>query len=111
MTIGLVSFKFLKPSASARISLSSAEWSSCLEEICNISCLVFRVKLEIVFHTLLTLGLDIEILEVIPADGLSFILIKSAILFVNKLMESVLGIIQAVLMSLRVHDSQHLVVS
>ena len=68
------------------------------------------VQLEIVFHTLLPLGLYIEVLEVIPADGLSLILIKSLRFLFNKLMKSILGITQSSLMCLRGHDSQHMVV-
>ena len=66
--------------------------------------------MEIVLHTLLALGLHIEVLEVIPADGLSLILIKSLSLLINKLLKSVPGITQTSLVGLGGHNSEHVVV-
>lgn len=52
------------------------EWSPNLEVVCDITSLALGVQLEVVLLSLLSLGLDIDILVVIPADGLSLSGIK-----------------------------------
>ena len=56
------------------------EWSPDLKIISNIASLVLGIQLEVVLLALLSLGLDIDILEVIPIEGLTFFFIKRIIL-------------------------------
>lgn len=97
--------------AALRCSLSGAERSPCLKEVRDVTRLVLRVQLEVVLHALLALCLAVEVLVIIPADGLSFILIERLRLLVYELGKPFLRIGESLLVVLGVHDAQHLVVS
>ena len=100
----------MKQSANSICSLSGAEWSPDFEEICDVASLIFGVQLEVVLNALLTLGLDVEVLEIIPVDGLSLILIECFSLLSNEFLETFLRVSHSLLVVLGVHDAQHLVV-
>lgn len=53
------------------------ERSSDFEIISNITGLVLGVQLEVIFLSLLSLGLDVEILVVIPVNALTLLVVKS----------------------------------
>ena len=90
--------------------MSGTERSPNFQEISDFAGLILRVQLEVVLYALLSLGFDIEVLVIIPADCLSFFLIESASLLSDEFLETFLGFGQSILVILRVHDTQHLVV-
>lgn len=92
------------------VSLSGTEWSSDFKVISDVTSLVPRVELEVVFLALFSMSLHIDVLVVIPVDGLSLILIECLGLSGNELIKSGLGLSSTRLVCLRVHHTEHMVV-
>lgn len=76
----------------------------------NIASLVLGVQLEVVLLALLSLGLDVQVLIIVPANRLAFLTIERFSLLCDKFIESIMGLINSLLVLLTVDDSEHFVI-
>lgn len=86
------------------------EWSPNFKIVGNIASLVLGVQLEVVLLALLCLSLDVQVLIIIPTNRLAFLAIESFCLLCDKFIESIMGLINSLLVLLTVDDSQHFVI-
>ena len=93
------------------ISLSCAEWSSCLKVVSDITILRLCVEIEVVLLSNLSLYLDMNILEIINTEGFSLVNVKVLGSLSDNFLHSLLLLLLSLLMSLAMCTSQNLVVS
>ena len=68
--------------------------------------LVPGVEVEAEFLSLLGLGLDVDILEVVDGQGLSFLVVEQFGSLFSEFLDSVLGVVHSLLVSVGVGHSQ-----
>ena len=69
----------------------SAKRSPDLKVVSNIACFVLGVQLEVVLLTLFSLGLDVDVLVVVPANRLALCAIEALGLLFDKFIETIFG--------------------
>ena len=93
------------------ISLSCAEWSSCLEVVRDITILRLCVEIEVVLLSNLSLNLDVDVLEIVDAKGFALVNVEVLGSLSNNFLHSLLLLLLSLLMSLAMCTSQNLIVS